>query len=160
LHRAFEDGNDMAAREDMAAASLFGGLVLANAKLGAVHGFAGPAGGMFPAPHGVICARLLPHAMATNVRALQERGSGELLSRFHEAAQILTGDPCAGAEDGMDWVMQLCDALQVPRLSEFGVTEADFPKLAAQAQKASSMKGNPIELTEEELTEVLREAVL
>jgi len=159
LRRAFEDGKDMAAREDLAVASLFGGLALANAKLGAVHGFAGPAGGMFPAPHGVICARLLPHAMAANVRALQARGGRELLSRFDEVAQILTGDPGARAEDGMDWVMQLCDTLRVPRLSEFGITEADFPELVAQAQRASSMKGNPIELTEEELTEMLRKAV-
>ena len=60
LQAAYQDGDNPLAREDMSLASLFGGIALANAKLGAVHGFAGPIGGMFPAPHGAICARLLP----------------------------------------------------------------------------------------------------
>jgi alcohol dehydrogenase class IV len=60
LRRAWADGRDAAAREDMALASLYGGLALANAGLGAVHGFAGVAGGMFQAPHGAVCAALLP----------------------------------------------------------------------------------------------------
>jgi alcohol dehydrogenase class IV len=70
---AFDDGRNKSAREDMAVAGLFGGLALANAGLGAVHGFAGPIGGSFAAPHGAICAALLPHVMAANIRALRQR---------------------------------------------------------------------------------------
>ena len=76
LRRAFEDGSDAEAREDMSLASLFSGMALANAKLGAVHGFAGPLGGMTDAPHGVICGKLLPYVMQANVRALQDRAAG------------------------------------------------------------------------------------
>jgi alcohol dehydrogenase class IV len=160
LRRACEEGNDAAAREDMALVSLFGGLALANAGLGAVHGFAGPLGGMFDAPHGALCARLLPYVMETNVRALQSRMSGSpVLARYDEVAQILTGKPSARAMDGVLWVQDLCQALDVPPLSTFGLTKEDFPKVVDQARKASSMKANPIVLTDEELTEVLTRAV-
>ncbi len=159
LRRAYEE-NDPAAREDMALASLFGGLALANAKLGAVHGFAGPIGGMFPAPHGVICARLLPFVMEANVRALQSRApDNPALARYDEIARLVTGDGLAQAADGVAWVQALCAALAVPRLSEFGVTAADFPTIVAKSQQASSMKGNPIVLSEEELTGILAQAV-
>jgi len=159
LRRAYEAG-DPAAREEMSLASLFGGLALANAKLGAVHGFAGPLGGLFPAPHGTICARLLPLVMEANVRALQSRApTSPTLRRYDEVARILTGKADATAADGVAWVQDLCAALAVPPLSRFGVTEADFPLVVAQAQKASSMKGNPLPLTDEELTEILRQAI-
>ncbi|MFQ5795623.1 MAG: iron-containing alcohol dehydrogenase [Candidatus Bipolaricaulia bacterium] len=160
LRRAYEDGSNVAAREEMALVSLLGGLALANAKLGAVHGFAGPLGGMFPAPHGVICARLLPHVMEANVRALQARApNSPALTRYDEVARVLTGKATAQAADGVAWVQDLCGALNVPPLSEFGLTEDDFPPVVDKSQKASSMKGNPIALTDEELTEVLRKAM-
>ena len=73
LRRAFHDGADADARADMCVVSLCGGLSLANAKLGAVHGFAAPLGGMFPVPHGVACARLLAPVAEANVRALRAR---------------------------------------------------------------------------------------
>jgi alcohol dehydrogenase class IV len=159
LRRAYEDGRDATAREDMCVTSLFGGFALANAKLGAVHGFAAPLGGMFPAPHGIICARLLPHVMEANVRALQAREpDSPALSRYDEIAQILTGQATAKATDGVVWVQKLCQTLRVPPLSDFGLTKADFPTAVAKAQQASSMKGNPIVLTAEELSEVLRQA--
>jgi len=160
LRRACEHGHDAAAREDMALASLFGGLALANAGLGAAHGFAGPLGGMFPAPHGAVCARLLPHVMAVNVRALQARRPGsEALRRYDEVAQILTGDPGAIASDGVAWVQDLCDALQVPPLAAYGITPDDFPVLIEKAAVASSMKANPIQLTPGELEEILHGAL-
>jgi alcohol dehydrogenase class IV len=160
LRRAYEDGSDAAAREDMALVSLFGGLALANAGLGAVHGFAGPLGGMFDGPHGALCARLLPYVMETNVRALQSRMSGSpILARYDEVARILTGKASARAMDGVLWVQDLCQALDVPPLSTFGLTTADFPKVVDQARKASSMKANPIVLTDEELGEILKRAV-
>lgn len=160
LRRAYEDGRDAAAREDMALVSLLGGLALANAKLGAVHGFAGPVGGMFPAPHGVICARFLPHVMEANVRALQARApDSPALARYDEIARILTGKPTAKAADGVAWVQELCEMLRVPPLSEYGLAEQDFPAVVEKARHASSMKGNPILLTDEELERILREAV-
>ena len=160
LRRAYEHGDDAAAREDMALASLFGGLALANAKLGAVHGFAGPIGGMFPAPHGAVCAALLPHVMTINVRALQERSpESAALHRYDEIARILTGNERATANDGVAWVQELCQALHVPSLASYGVTEEDFPVLIEKASVASSMKGNPIMLTPDEMREILMRAL-
>ncbi len=160
LRRAYENGADPSAREDMALASLFGGLALANAKLGAVHGFASPLGGMFDAPHGAVCAALLPHVLAVNVRALGERQpQSEFLQRYDKIAQLLTGHPNATAQDGVAWVQALCQDLQVPPLSTYGLTKADFPDLIAKAGRASSMGGNPIVLTPEELAEILDQAL-
>ncbi len=160
LRRAYENGQDTAARDDMALTSLFGGLALANAKLGAVHGFAAPFGGMFSAPHGATCAALLPHVMAVNVQALRSRQpDNPALARYDEVAQILTGSRQATAADGVEWVQALCRDLQVPGLSSYGLTQADFPDLIEKAQQASSMKGNPIQLTVEELDEILSRAL-
>jgi alcohol dehydrogenase class IV len=161
LRRAYEDGDDPIAREDMAIASLFGGLGLANAKLGAVHGFAGPLGGMLSAPHGAVCARLLPFVMEANVQALQNRGSAsKILSRYDEVAQLLTGRTTAKANDGVQWVQDLCTVLNVPPLTEYGLDEPDFPAVVAKAKKSSSMKGNPIELTDSELVGILKKACI
>ncbi|MBD3306209.1 iron-containing alcohol dehydrogenase [candidate division KSB3 bacterium] len=160
LRQAYEHGDDTAARQDMAITSLFGGLALANAKLGAVHGFAGPAGGMFPAPHGAVCARLLPYVMEVNVRALQARSpENPALKRYDEIAQMLTGRASATAQDGVQWIQHLCDALQVPPLSEYGMTKDDIPVLVEKAGRSSSMKGNPLPLTSEEMTEILTQAM-
>ncbi len=160
LRRAYEDGTDQDAREDMALASLLGGLALANAKLGAVHGFAGVIGGMFPAPHGEVCARLLPHVMAANVAALNARlPESPALARYAKAARILTGDPLAAAADGTSWVQALCRDLDIPPLSEFGISASDFPEIVAKSAKSSSMKGNPLPLSDDELTSILAAAI-
>jgi alcohol dehydrogenase class IV len=156
LRKAYKHGDDAAAREDMALTSLFGGLALANAGLGAVHGFAGPIGGMFPGPHGAVCACLLPHVMAINVRALRERApESEALRRYDEIARIMTGNERATADNGVAWVEELCRALQVSSLASYGETEDDFPMLIEKASVASSMKGNPIALTPDEMREIL-----
>ena len=160
LRRAYEHGQDLSAREDMALASLFGGLSLANAGLGAVHGFAAPIGGMFPAPHGAVCAALLPHVMEVNLRAMRERlNHSEALRRYDSVAAILTGSDKATAVDGIQWISEVCQALQVPGLRDYGVTEADIAVLVEKAAKASSMKANPIVLTDDELAEALRAAL-
>jgi alcohol dehydrogenase class IV len=160
LKKAYEHGDDAAAREDMCVASLFGGLALANAKLGAVHGFAAPLGGMFSAPHGAVCARLLPFVMETNILAIAGRlPDSQAYLRYTEIARILTGNMHAGAEDGVDWVRSTCAALQIPPLSAYGITPADFPDLIKKAAKASSMQGNPVKLTPDELQEILAKAL-
>lgn len=160
LRRAFEHGGDAAAREDMALASLFGGMALANAGLGAVHGFAAPIGGMFPAPHGAVCAALLSGVMAANVRALRERApDSPVLRRYEEVARLLTGRPQAAAEDGVAWVREICGALQIAPLKNWGLTESDVSAVVPKAMQASSMKANPIPLAEAELWQVLSEAL-
>ena len=159
LRQAYMNGDDAAAREDMAVASLFGGLALANAGLGAVHGIAGPFGGMLPAPHGAVCAALLAHVMAANVQALGERmPRSEALERYDEIARILTGSTTARAEDGVAWVRELCSELEVSSLASYGMTQADIPLLIERAKAASSMKGNPIALTPDELRGIIMSA--
>lgn len=164
LERAFADGGDAAAREDMALAALLSGLALANAKLGAVHGLAAPIGGEFPAPHGFVCARLLPLVMEANMKALAARDpGGEALAAFAETGCVLTGrlgvrgDEAAWA--GVEWVRELCRRLGTPPLSDFGMTGAAVADIAAKGCAASSMRGNPVELTQEELEGILRAAL-
>lgn len=160
LQRACQQGEEATAREDMSIAALFGGLALANARLGAVHGFSGTIGGLFSAPHGAICARLLPFAIEANIKALRARAADSpVLPRYTEVAQILTGRSTAEAEDAIEWLRDLCADLNVPPLSQYGVTEADFPVIIAQAQKASSMQGNVIKLSDDELREILHQAI-
>jgi alcohol dehydrogenase class IV len=160
LRTAWADGANATAREDLALASLFGGLALANAGLGAVHGFAAPIGGSFTAPHGAVCAALLPHAVAMNIRALRQRTPAHpTLHRFDEVARLLTGKPHATASDGVRWLEELVTELQIPRLSAYRITANDVPALVRAAGAASSMKANPLSLTAEELTEILRAAL-
>jgi alcohol dehydrogenase class IV len=160
LRRAFENGTDAQPREDMALASFLSGLALANAALGAVHGFAAPLGGMFSAPHGAICAALLPQVMAVNIRAIKERqAQGEAMKRYAGVARILTDNPAATPEDGVQWVRDLCRALAVRSLGKLGVTPEAFPELVDKASKAGSMKGNPLPLTTSELQEVLQRSL-
>ena len=157
LRRAFEGDSSEAARVDLALASLFGGLALANAGLGAVHGFAAPVGGLFDAPHGAACAALLPAVLRVNLAALARRRPGSpALARYREIAAIVTGRPDAGPGDGVTWVEALVRALSIPGLSRWGATEAEIGHLVAKARVASSMKGNPIELEEDELVEIAR----
>jgi alcohol dehydrogenase class IV len=160
LRRAYQDGSDAAARENLALASLFGGLALANAKLGAVHGFAGVLGGMFPAPHGAVCARLLPLVYRLNIQAMQLRQPDHpALERYLEIGRILTGDPQAGLEQGVAWLEALCWDLGVPPLRAYGLSQADFETVIEKSAVASSMQGNPIKLTAAELRTVLERAL-
>jgi alcohol dehydrogenase class IV len=160
LRRAYENGADTEAREEMSLASLFGGLALANAGLGAAHGFAGPLGGMLHAPHGALCARFLPLVMEANIKAMQMRQPAHpALERYVEIARILTGTKDATAEDGVEWTSALVNALKIPRLSRYGLRPEEFPQAVQKTQKASSFKGNPIVLDEKELTEILEKAL-
>lgn len=156
LRRVYEDGSAAAARHDMAFASLCGGLALANAGLGAVHGFAGALGGMHEAPHGAICAALLPAVVETNVRALRARAPQHpALARYQEIAATATGDPQADPAALIVWLRDLVAALRVPGLATFGLTPAEVPELVAKSRVASSMKGNPLPLTDDELQAIV-----
>ena len=159
LRRAYHNGADSHARCDMSLASLFGGLALANAGLGVVHGFAAPLGGSWKAPHGALCAALLPHGMAANVAALRARmPQHPALERYAIIARLLTGRSEASAEDGIDWVSALCAELNVPALRAWKIAESDLPAVVEKAVHASSMKANPIPLTSDELLAVLTAA--
>jgi len=156
LSGAYRDGADIKAREKMAYVSLLGGLSLANAKLGAVHGFAGPIGGMFDAPHGMICAALLPSVMQINAQLLSKSiNQSEKLKRFREIARWVTGIDSADVSDGIKWISNLAHDLNVPGLAHFGVNEKDFPAIIKKAQHSSSMKGNPIELKDTDMMQIL-----
>jgi alcohol dehydrogenase class IV len=157
---ACRDGHELAARTDLALASLWSGLALANAGLGAVHGFAAPIGGLFPAPHGAVCAALLAPVMTANIRALRSRApQSPVLGRYAEVARWLTGRGDAPPEQGVEWVRSLVTTLGIPRLSAYGIAPARFPEIVARAQQASSMKANPVILTAEELSAALIEAI-
>ena len=160
LIKAYQDGQDADAREDMSLVSLYGGMALANARLGAVHGMASPLGGMYPAPHGAVCARLLPLVMEANLQALRSRQpDSPALGRYEEIARRLTGNPSASAEEGINHLRNLCAEMAIRPLREYGLRVEDFPSLVAQSQKASSMKGNPIPLTEKEIVHILNGAI-
>jgi alcohol dehydrogenase class IV len=160
LRRVYHDGGDRESRREMSLASLFGGLALANAGLGVVHGFASPLGGAWKAPHGALCAALLPHGMAANVAALRARAPERpALERYAAIARILTGRNEASAEDGVEWVSELCAELNIPRLGAWGITEADLPGVVEKAARASSMQANPLPLTNEELLAVVTAAL-
>jgi alcohol dehydrogenase class IV len=160
LLRVFEHGDDAAAREDMALASLFGGLALANSGLGIVHGIAGPIGGKFSAPHGAVCARLLPYAMEVNIAAMQKRlPKNQALQRYDEIAQALTGSGATKTNDGVQWVKELCGTFQIPSLSSYGISSEDFPELVESADRASSTKGNPVQLSRDEMLQILSRAL-
>lgn len=159
LRKAYHHGDDLSAREDMAFGSLMGGLALANAGLGAVHGFAAPLGGLFEAPHGAICARLLPVVCRINIQALKMRQPNHpALERYHRLAGWLVEDPDADFQDGIRWLEETCEELHIPRLREYGIQRNDFVRVVENAKKASSMKANPIELKDEELLQILEEA--
>lgn len=159
LIAAYRHG-DARSRQDMALASLLSGLALANAGLGAAHGFAGPIGGRYAAPHGAVCACLLPHTMRVNLRALVARGAGSgLIQRFSEIAALLTGRETASAQDGIEWINRACEELMIPGLRSYGLQAEDMPELIAAAERSSSMQGNPIQLTRKEMKEILESAL-
>jgi alcohol dehydrogenase class IV len=165
LRAAYADGDDLAARTDMAICALLGGMALANAKLGAVHGLAGVIGGTADVPHGMACAALLAPVIEANVRTLQSAAPGSpasnraALDRYAEAAQLLTGKPGASIEDGLAWIGETLTRLGVPGLAAFGLGPGQAGDIAATAMTSSSMQGNPVPLSQDELTAVVLQAL-
>ena len=160
LRAAHADGGDLAARTDMAICALLGGMALANAKLGAVHGLAGVIGGTADVPHGMACAALLAPVIDANVRALRSGGPGSpVVDRYVEAAQLLTGQAGASVKDGLAWIRETLALLGVPGLAAFGLGPGNLDAIAAKAMTSSSMQGNPVTLSHGDLTAVLLEAL-
>lgn len=156
LRGAFADGTHMESRTHMAACGLLGGMALANAKLGAVHGFAGVIGGLLDVPHGIACAALLPHVVAANVRALRERDpANPALDRYAAAARLLTGRDDAGIDDGLAWLEETLTLLRVPGLGAYGLVPEQAGDIVAMTKRASSTQGNPIVLHDDELHAIL-----
>lgn len=157
LRRGYEEGmEESGVREDLALASLFSGMCLANSGLGAVHGLAAAAGARLSAPHGAVCAAVLAAVMDVNLRALRERAREHpALPRMTEVATLLTGLPEATPEDAIAWLQELTAALSIPGLASYGLNQDEIAPMVAAAQKASSMRGNPIELRDEEVTEII-----
>ncbi|MFZ4825835.1 MAG: iron-containing alcohol dehydrogenase [Phototrophicaceae bacterium] len=155
IRQAYTHGTDEDARRDMALGSLIGGIALSNAKLGAVHGFAGVLGGMFPAPHGAICAILLPAVMQANIATLTAQDH-PTRHKFTHLAQAILQRP--DLTDLVEWVRGLVQDFDIPLLSAYGVTEADFDEIINQSLHASSMKGNPVPLERATLFHILAQA--
>jgi alcohol dehydrogenase class IV len=159
LLKAFKNGQDVLARENMALASMLSGLALANGRLGAVHGMANPIGGVSNAPHGAICARLLPLVMESNLKAIRARvPDSPALVRYDEVARLLTGNDSVKADTGVFFVKELCSQLNIRPLQEYGLRLEDIPELVEQSQKTSSMKGNPVPLANDEIRHLLETA--
>jgi len=159
LLKAFNNPADAKAREDMCIGSLFGGIALANAKLGAVHGFAGPMGGMIGAPHGVVCGILLPYVIKANIKALQERKPNSVVfKKYEKVAKIVTKKEKAKPKDLILWTDELYEKLNMPHLSEVDLKEEQIEELIEKAKISNSMKGNPIVLTDEELKGIIKDA--
>lgn len=145
--------DDHRARSDLALAALQSGLALANAKLGAVHGLAGPLGGLLGAPHGALCAALLPAVLQANLQAAP--AGSALALRFGELASLLTGDLRTGAAGALEALASLVSRLKVPKLAHWGLKPDQIPGLLPAAQRAGSMKGNPVPLSDDELRTIL-----
>jgi len=160
LRAAYADGRDLGARADMAMCSLLGGIALANAKLGAVHGLAGVIGGTADVPHGVACAALLAPVVEANVRALRSgQPGGPALGRYAEASRLLTGRPAASIDDGLTWIRETVSLLDVPGLAAFGIGPQHAGDVAAKAARSSSMQGNPVTLTPGDLRAIFLQAL-
>jgi alcohol dehydrogenase class IV len=164
LRRAFEDGHDLDAREDMALAALLSGIALTNAGLGAVHGFAAPLGANFPAPHGAVCAALLPPVTAANIAALRaERPDHPTLARYATVGRALASRPDLSSDAALEATVnetaRLARDLRIPPLSAFGLTPADIPELVGLARKSSSMRYNPVVLPDDALASALTMAI-
>ncbi|WP_104071260.1 iron-containing alcohol dehydrogenase [Albidovulum inexpectatum] len=153
--RRLMDAEDAEARDSMAWVSLSGGLALANAGLGAVHGLAGPIGGLCDAPHGAVCGTLLPHVLRANAERL-EPGS-PIAARMQDVRRWLS--EALGAQDGIGALERWSRESGLPRLGEMGLATTDIPAIAEAAVASSSMKANPVALSTQELIRILHAAV-
>ena len=155
---AFERPSDQIARTHMALASLVSGISLNNAGLGTVHGLAAPLGANTTAPHGLICGVLLPHVLRANIDAM--KGADNPALRFYaQTGRIISRTSHSDDESAIEScpvsAAELAQKLQLPSLSQFGLTESMFPKIIEMAKKSSSMRYNPVVLADETLANIL-----
>jgi len=153
-----DQGDARAHRAAMAYAALLSGITLAQVGLGSVHGLASPLGAFFPIPHGVVCGTLVAEATRINIRAMESREpANQALSKYAQIGRLLSGQILNEAEARFALVETLDDwtrRLRLPRLSTYQIVNADIPRVVANS-RGSSMKTNPIELTDTEITEML-----
>ena len=156
----YEGGEGAAAgREKMAYAALASGICLAQTGLGSVHGLAAPLGAFFPIPHGVVCGTLAGAATRVNIDVMQARDAGNpALAKYANAGRLFRGRAHVDDVGSRVFLLHTLDEwtrrLNLPRLSAFGVSSADLPRIVAHC-RGSSMKTNPIALTDEEVRRVL-----
>jgi alcohol dehydrogenase class IV len=152
--------DDAAARSAMSYGALAGGISLAHAGLGVVHGLVAPLSAVIDVPHGAGCGAMLAAGVEANVRALESRAPDApalaKMARFGRLLAGSTGDDAAARRALVDWLRALVDRLSLRGLASYGLTEDLIPRVAASARTSSSMRSNPVELTEEELAGVLR----
>jgi alcohol dehydrogenase class IV len=156
-----ENRTNAESHDSMALAALWGGIALANAGLGAVHGLVAPLGGLCSVPHGAGCGCLLSATFATNVHALRVRApNSPALARADHIARIILpeSETDRTPEQAALSLERLRRDLDVPSLAAYGVAEADLAGIIA-GSRAGSMRHNPIELTDEELDGILRQSM-
>jgi len=163
LRKSYEHPGD-AAGDSMAFAALLSGITLTNAGLGAVHGFAAPIGAHFDIPHGVVCAALLPPVIAGNVIALGDQPpTHPVLQRYATIGRIVADHPSFETDIAIAalqaFTNQLVIDLHIPPLKNFGMHESHIPDLIFLARQASSMKYNPVKLSDDALAEILRAGI-
>ncbi|MFX1512823.1 MAG: iron-containing alcohol dehydrogenase [Promethearchaeota archaeon] len=164
IRQSYQKGKDLQAREKMAFASLLGGICLANAGLGVVHAYASSMGGMFPIPHGTICAILLAPALEINIRELKKINFNHpILRKYCYIAELLTNMTFDNAEEAhqalTEYLYDLTSFLNIPSLVEIDISSNNFPSIIEKAKKASSMRYNPIQLNQQALEEILERAL-
>ena len=155
IREAVNNGDDPAARSDMAYAALISGIVLANAGLGAVHGFASVLGGRYNVPHGVVCGTLLGSVTRTNIDLLRKSGERRYLEKYSRAGKLL----CSSADKSDDYYIScLADELDrlitdfnIPRLGSYGIAAGHIDGLARE----TGIKNNPARLEREDLKNIL-----
>lgn len=159
LEKVAKDGSNPKTREDLALAAMYSGMALANAGLGAVHGFAAAIGGQFHAPHGAVCAALLAPVWLANWKLVKASKDAAMQDRFTSAGMMLTSNQLLDGDRVAAFLGDLTQRLDIPRLSTYGIQESDLPDIAAKAAQASSMKGNPVKLSKKVLLSILKEAL-
>ena len=155
-----EEGDVAQHRANMAYAALLSGITLAQVGLGSVHGLAAPLGAFFPIPHGVVCGTLVAECTRVNIALLQQRQpNSDALWRYAHVGKVMQRDMSLSERDGLNALVQVLErwteALALPRLSAYGMREADIPHVVANC-RGSSMKTNPIVLSDDEVAGILR----
>jgi alcohol dehydrogenase class IV len=156
LPRVWRMGQDIESRSDMSYAAMISGICLANAGLGAVHGFASSVGGLFNVPHGVVCGTLMASANAVTVKRLKDQNSSNpILLKYAELGKMFIGEEQKSQFYYIDRFIEILaewtETMNISRLGKYGIKSADVAKIV----KATDVKNNPVKLSKEDLAEIL-----